>query len=132
MSRVMGLFITCLNKTRLGTKRLRPRRRSTERRAWRRLSKVESRVEFLSLSECFLLTTVVKIQEDKFHCTSALQAFTRIRFANIPLAKASHTAKPSLEHGNKYHTQQEVEGNDSLLNYSLYYHWVQSLIFCSE
>ena len=41
-------------------------------------------------------------------------------------------AKPSMEPGNKYYTQQKVEGNEYLLNYSPHYHWVQSLTLYSE
>ena len=49
-----------------------------------------------------------------------------------PLAKASHVAEPSIEPGNKYYSQQEVEGNEYLSKYSPYYHWVQSLTLYSE
>lgn len=91
-----------------------------------------AQVKFLSLSECVLLQTLVEIQEDKLHCTSTLQASDYISFANIPLAKASHMAKPSMEPGNKYYTQQKVEGNEYLLNHSPHYHWVQSLTLYSE
>lgn len=79
-----------------------------------------------------LLKTEVEIQEDKLHCTSTLQAFAYIRFAIIPLAKAGHMAEPSMEPGNKYYSQQEVEGNEYLQKYSPYYHGVQSLILYSE
>lgn len=55
-----------------------------------------------------------------------------VRFANISSATASHLAKPSVECGNKYHTQQEVEGNEYLLNYSPHSHWIESLTLFSE